>query len=185
MRTLSLFLLLLPALTGCEHLFGKAEPEEPGEVLGVFHVVGTRASNTCGEGALGATPTWEFDVELSREEGILYWNNGAELVLGSLADDDRTFSIEASSVVDMRTEETLAYAPCSLERRDIASGKLQKAGEDEIVPGFSGSLTYRFSPTADSECMDLIEGETALFTMLPCTMVYELAAVRLAASESE
>ncbi|HSO00764.1 MAG TPA: hypothetical protein VLS89_20870, partial [Candidatus Nanopelagicales bacterium] len=99
-----LFVLLLPALAGCGDIFGNKDAHQPGEALGTFHVAGTRTSNTCGEGALGSTPTWEFDVQLAREDGILSWDNGATIVIGALAEDGVTFSIEATVVVDMRSE---------------------------------------------------------------------------------
>ena len=168
----------LPALAGCGEIFGDKDAHQPGEALGTFHVVGTRASSTCGEGALGSGANWEFDVDLAREGDALYWDNGAQIVVGSLAADGVSFLIETGVVVDMRTEETLAYPPCSLERRDAASGALKDA-EEEII-GFSGTLSYSFSPTADSECWDLIEGETATFAALPCSMSYALEAARTA-----
>lgn len=179
------FLLLLaavPALAGCGDIFGDKDAHQPGEALGTFHVVGTRASSTCGEGALGSGPNWEFDVELAREGDTLYWDNGAQIVVGALAADGVSFLIETGIVVDMRTEETLAYGPCSLERRDAASGALEDEGE-EGVTGFSATLSYSFSPTADSECWDLIEGEAPTFAALPCSMSYALEAARTATPE--
>lgn len=178
-----LLLAALPALAGCGEIFGNKDAHQPGEALGTFHVVGTRASSTCGEGALGSGANWEFDVELAREGDALYWDNGAQIVVGSLAADGVSFLIETGVVVDMRSEETLAYPPCSLERRDAASGALKDGGEEEGVLGFSATLSYSFSPTADSECWDLIEGEAPTFTSLPCTMSYALEATRAAAPE--
>ena len=182
MRTLLLALpALLPLLTGCDNLFGDKDAHQPGEQLGTFHVTGTRTSNTCGEGALGSTPTWEFDVDLAREDGVFYWDNGAQIVVGTLAEDGVTFSIEAAVVIDMRGEENLAYPPCSIERRDVAAGAL--ASEGEAVEEFEGSLSYRYAPTLDSECVDLIEGEVPIFAALPCSMTYEMQATRIAAPE--
>src|SRR3712207_977940 len=99
----------LALLSGCEDAFGDKDPRQPGTSLGSFHVVGTMVANSCGAGALGAAPTWEFDVDLAREQGVLFWDNGAQVVPGQLAEDGVSFLIEASVVVDMRTEETLAY----------------------------------------------------------------------------
>lgn len=179
---------LLPALTGCAELFGDQDAHQPGDPIGTFHVVATRTTSQCGEGALGATPTWEFDVDLARTEGALYWDNGAQVLTGSLAEDGVTFSIDATVVVDMRTEATVGYPPCSVERRDAARGELAEPGDD--VEGFSATLRYDFAPTAGSECADLVLGAASdlpavdpVFAALPCGMVYELAGERTAAPE--
>ncbi|EYF07559.1 hypothetical protein [Chondromyces apiculatus] len=185
MRKLTLLLAVLPALVGCDKLLGSPTSEQPGGQLGTFHVTGTRASNTCGEGALGATPTWEFNIDLAHEEGTIYWGTGTGYAAGVLAADEVSFSVVSTSVVDMRTEETLAYPPCSIERRDTATGTLDEAVGDEPVPGFTGRMTYQFAPTADSECIDLVAGEAPLFATLPCSMAYALEGVRIAGPEQE
>jgi hypothetical protein len=89
-----------------------------------------------------------------------------------------TFSVEGTVVVDMRTEETLGYPPCSIQRQDVAAGALDDPGDD--VRGFSGTLSYGFAPTVDSECSDLVEGEQPVFAALPCSMIYDLEAIRTA-----
>jgi len=175
----TLLLALLPVLAGCDDIFGTRDAHQPGAQLGTFHVVGTRVSNTCGEGALGTTPTWEFDVDLARDDGVLYWDNGAEVVSCALADDDKTFSVETLIVVNMRSEETTGYGPCSVRRRDVASGALSDAGED--VKKFTATLAYDFAPTEGSQCWDLVEGEQPIFAALPCAMTYTLSATRTAA----
>jgi hypothetical protein len=189
MRLLPFALLpaLVPALTGCGELFGDKDAHQPGDALGTFHVVGTRTTNQCGEGALGATATWEFDVDLARDEGAVYWDNGAQVLTGALDDDGVTFSIDATVVVDMRDEATAGYPPCSIARTDAARCALDDAGDD--VEAFSGTLRYDFAPTTGSSCGDLVLNGASefppagdpVFETLPCGMVYELAATRTAA----
>jgi hypothetical protein len=189
MRTMHLALLpaLLLALTGCAEMFGNKDAYQPGDPLGTYHVVGTKTSSQCGEGALGATPTWEFDVDLAREDGVLYWDNGAQVLTGAIAEDGVTFSIDATVVVDMRTEATVGYPPCSVERRDAARGALAAPGDD--VKAFSATLRYDFAPTTGSQCADLVLGAPTdlpgepVFGALPCGIVYDLAGTRTAEPE--
>lgn len=185
MRARLAVLLALPTLVGCGDFFGNKDAYQPGHQLGTFHVVGTRTRNQCGEGALGTEPTWEFDVDLARDKGALYWDNGAQVLTGTLGDDDRTFSIEATVVVDMRTEDHPGYTPCSIERRDAVQGTLSE-GED--VDAFAADLTYDFAPTAGSVCDDLVlgsetQGDAPVFAALPCGIAYALDAHRIAAPD--
>src|SRR5262245_45216722 len=92
--------LVALAVAGCGDILGdKGNAHQPGTDLGMFHVTAQRTSSTCGEGALGAGPTWEFDVRLSRSERTLYWNNGAEVIAGQLAEDNQSFSFTSAVVV--------------------------------------------------------------------------------------
>jgi hypothetical protein len=177
MRTLLLALLPIASI-GCGDFFGNRDPHKPGTALGTFHVVGTQVANACGEGALGATSTWEFDVDLARDGDVLFWNNGANIIQGAVSDDGVSFTIEGRVLVDMRTE-AAPGPPCSVQRHDVARGTLGGAGDD--VEGFKGTLFYDFSPTVGSHCDDLVPGELSVapvFATLPCGMAYDLHATR-------
>lgn len=160
---------------------GKADPG-PGTVLGKFHVQAEAKSNECGEGALGMTETWEYDVELRRTPNQLLWDNGKDIVEGRLEDDDRQFSFEIAFDVDMRTEEDPAWVPdCTITRTDRARGSLANASDD--VEGFTGTFSYVFEPTEGSDCTNLYGPEGPLFHVLPCTVDYEVVAERTVAPE--
>jgi hypothetical protein len=171
------------ALAGCAEMFGTDDPHKPGNELGVFHVAAIQQTNSCGAGALGSTASWEFDIELARgDQGQLFWSNGAQVIVGQIAGDGRSFTINSVVEVDMRTEETLGMPPCSLRRDDSATGVLD--GEANDVPGFVGSMSFAFSPTVDSECSDLVPpAEQPTFVTLPCSMSYQLSASRTEAPE--
>jgi hypothetical protein len=171
------------ALAGCAEMFGTDDPHQPGSELGVFHVSAIQQTNSCGAGALGSTASWEFDIELARgEQGQLFWGNGAQIIVGEIAADGRSFTINSVVEVDMRTEETLGMPPCSLRRDDSATGVLD--GKDNDVSGFVGSMSFAFSPTVDSECSDLVPpAEQPTFVTLPCSMSYQLDALRTEAPE--
>ncbi len=156
--------------------------EGPGEVLGKFHVEAKAKSNECGEGALGMTETWEYDVELRRTADLILWDNGKDIVEGRLEKDDRQFSFEITFDVDMRTEEDPAWVPdCTITRTDRARGSLANASDD--VEGFTGRFSYVFEPTEGSDCTNLYGPEGPLFHLLPCTVEYEVVAERTVAPE--
>lgn len=111
---------------------------------------------------------------MSREIGIIYWNNGSELVTGDLASDKHSFSFDTSVVINMRDQNSPSWlTPCSIARHDKSSGKLV---DDDTT--FSGKLSYDFAPTVDSDCSDLVTSDTPTFAMLPCGMSYTLEAKR-------
>jgi len=150
------------------------DPDGPGEFIGVFSVDAKRDANTCGDGPLGAPATWTFEMKLSRETGIIYWNNGAEYIQGQLASDKHAFTFDTTVVVDMRADESMPWLPpCSVARRDQASGTI--ADDDESL---TGKLSYDFAPTTGSDCSDLTTSDPLVFATLPCGMAYSLTATR-------
>ncbi len=154
----------------------------PGEVLGKFHVEAKAKDNECGEGALGMTKTWEYDVELRKTADLLLWDNGKDVVEGRLQDDDRQFSFEITFDVNMRTDQDPAWLPeCTITRTDHAQGSLSSGGDD--VDGFTGDFTYVFEPTEGSDCTNLYGPNGPLFHVLPCTVKYDVVAKRTVAPE--
>jgi hypothetical protein len=161
---------LVTAVAACDP-FG--HPPEVGGELGTYHVEATATENDCGEGALGMTKEWAFDVELSRTEHELHWDN----VAGPLEEDGRTFTFSYAFDQDMRTESDPKWLPaCSIRRTDTAEGVLSSDGED--VEGFTGKLSYAFAPTEGSDCSDLAGAQGPVFLRLPCNVRYGLDAVR-------
>lgn len=155
--------------------FGR--PPEVGGELGTYRVEATATENDCGEGALGMTKEWAFDVELSRTKNELHWDNGYDIVAGPLEEDGKTFSFAYAFDQDMRTESDPKWLPaCSIRRTDTAEGVLSSDGED--VESFSGKLSYGFAPTEGSDCSDLAGAQGPVFLRLPCTVRYGLDAVR-------
>lgn len=158
-------------------------PELDGE-LGTYRVEATAEVHECGEGALGMTSRWAFDVELSRTARELHWDNGFDVVRGPLGEDGRSFAFETSFEQDMRTAEDPGWLPpCSIRRTDAAVGELASDGED--VPSFTGELAYTFAPTEGSDCTDLYGPSGPVFLRLPCTVRYALDAERTRAPGEE
>lgn len=169
-RTLAAAVVVV-TLAGCGH------PPKVGGELGTYHVEATATENECGEGALGMTSEWAFDVELSRTEHELHWDNGYDVVAGPLEEDGKTFSFTYAFDQDMRTASDPKWLPpCSIRRTDTAEGVLSSDGED--VESFTGKLSYDFAPTEGSDCSDLAGAQGPVFLRLPCTVRYGLDAVR-------
>ncbi len=146
----------------------------PGQSMGTYRVRATLTSNACGPGAFGALDDWEFEVKLAREGSVIYWNNGTELVEGSLADDGKTFSF--SDQLRMRVSERKgAQAGCTMFRQDTASGELDSAEVDKVT-GFTGSLTYGYDQEKGSDCAAVVAQAGA--AQLPCKLDYAIAATR-------
>lgn len=164
--------LALSPLVGC--LDKPYDPDGPGEFIGVFSVDAKQEANSCGAGALDAPASWTFDVRLSREVGVLLWNNGTEYIEGELSSDKRVFSFATSVIVDMRDQNSPAWLPpCSIARADRSNGTI--AGDDA---SFTGKLSYDFAPTSGSDCTDLVTSAMPEFAALPCGISYTLEAKR-------
>lgn len=150
------------------------DPDGPGDFIGVFKVDAKQDTNTCGAGALDAPDPWTFDVRLSREIGTVYWNKGAELIIGELDADKHTFKFDTTVIFNMRDQNSAPWLePCSVKRHYVSSGKI---ADDDTT--FSGKLSYDFFPTAGSECSDLMMSDPPVFIALPCGMTYSLEAKR-------
>jgi hypothetical protein len=165
-------LLALAATSTPAGCFGNKDALHPGTDLGSFQVQGDLSTNTCGDGALGEQAVWDFTVRLSKNPGVLYWDNGQTLISGTLAADGVSFGFDTSVVIDMRDPMQTGLPPCSLSRADHAQGTLGEAKGP--VTSFTGQLSYTFSETAGSMCDDLTSGSAAVVTALPCAMSYSL-----------
>ncbi|MEP7125101.1 MAG: hypothetical protein ABJE95_29495 [Byssovorax sp.] len=172
-------LLALPWLAACDNAFGTKDAHQPGDALGTYHVAATRGANTCGEGALGSTATWDFDVKLARGGAEIFWNNGAEEIDGTIDADATTFHFTTGVLMNMRNPDVHGPPPCSIRRTDRADGTLSATGDD--VASFAGKLEFGFAPTDGSSCDDLITGGAAVLARLPCGLVYAIDGTRTAA----
>ncbi len=168
---LALAALAALAALGCS---GNGHGAYPGDDLGTYEVVGQLQDAECGEGALGASDPWTFDIHLSRADRELFWLNGREAIAGRVEADGVSFSFET------RVEVTVApagkgHAACIVSRADRASGTLSSA--DTEVLAFEGNLGFEYSLVGDSDCSGLV-GVPGGFEKLPCRMSYALSATR-------
>ena len=159
---------------GCLN-FGKVDDAKiPGELLGTYEVDGTLSESNCGEGALGSTDEWSFDVKLSRFHEDLYWLNGREVIPGSIAPDGVSFTF--TTRVEGEVPPAGRGRPaCILSRADQARGRL--SSKDLDVESFEATLTFTYSAVEGSNC-DAWTGSPEGVAALPCAMTYELSGVR-------
>jgi hypothetical protein len=155
--------------------FGKVDDAKaPGDLLGIYGVTGELDESSCGEGALGASERWSFDVKLTRYEDDLYWLNGAEAIVGSIGKDGRSFSFETRVEKEVQPAERGRPA-CIVARDDRASGRLSDSGTD--VESFEGELEFGYRALEGADCTSWI-GTPGSVARLPCSMSYTMSAER-------
>jgi hypothetical protein len=173
-RTCAVILVALSA-SGCLNFGEVDDAKVPGDLLGTYAVAGTLTDSSCGEGALGSSDNWNFDVKLSRFHEDIYWMNGREVISGGIAPDGVTFSFST------RVEGEVMPA-CVLSRSDSARGTLSSKSLD--VESFDATLTFAFSAVEDSDCSAFIGSPDGVET-LPCSINYDLSGSRTAGPKSE
>ncbi len=150
------------------------DPYNPGQTLGIFHVTGKLTSNACA-GPGGAPDPWEFEVKLSRDGTTLYWIQGGLPVQGHL-DAKNHALLQSSGTTELRAGNTQAkVSGCSLTRTDSLDATL---GKDSPVTTFTGSLSYAYTPTAESDCSDQLAVAGGGWASLPCDIAYTITATK-------
>ncbi|HVR21147.1 MAG TPA: hypothetical protein VMS65_15650 [Polyangiaceae bacterium] len=174
MRAFAIVLFGL-SLGGCLN-FGKVDDAKiPGDLLGTYAVQGALVESDCGEGALGSTNEWSFDVKLSRFHDDLYWINGREVIPGGVEPDGVSFAF--TTRVEAEVLPTAKGRPaCVLSRADSAKGTLSSDSSD--VETFDATLTFSYSAVAGSDC-ELWVGGPDTVAALPCSMSYDLTGSRM------
>jgi hypothetical protein len=161
-------------LVGCLNFRKVDDAKAPGDMLGVYHVSGKLDDSSCGDGALGSTEHWSFDVKLSRFENDIYWLNGRETIVGDIDSDGRSFSI-LSEVETKISDPARGMPGCRVMRHDDAEGKLSDSGAD--VASFDGTLSFRYEAILGSDCADWI-GTPGAVEALPCSLRYDIEGER-------
>jgi hypothetical protein len=175
-------LALVAATTNAGGCFGdgRENAHDPGQPLGSFAVDAAITQNTCGPGAFGEQSPWDFQVQLARDPGVLYWDNGAAVIGGTIAADGVSFSFDSGVTIDLRagTEDPgtdpggSTRPPCSVSRADHADGTL--GSSTLTVRSFTGQLSYAFTLTPGSQCDDLVATTDPELAGLPCGFGYAM-----------
>jgi hypothetical protein len=165
-------------LTGCA--WGEPREDVPGDYLGDFAVRAELTESSCGPGAMGTLDEWSFDVRLSRQDRELFWVNGREVIPGSIDDDTGAFSFETRVAVEVEPANP-PHAGCTVDRFDSAAGTIEGAELD--ISAFSGTLSYAYAATEDSDCRQLVLSGT--LAQLPCKIAYSMSGTRTVAPELE
>jgi hypothetical protein len=141
-----------------------------GDDLGTFHVTANQLTNDCGAGALGATASFAFDVELERDYTQLFWGGQS----GRMESGDG-FDIAAIVRVPL-SEPSATTTSCVIERDDHISGTLQSS-VDGGFEGLTATLSYSFASDPTSSCTREQQSRAGL-PELPCSMNYALRGQR-------
>jgi len=142
-----------------------------GDDLGGFQVSARETANGCGAGALGSPPSFEFEIDLSREQRELFWGRRSSSRL------DAALRFELLELVDVELVTARGNQPgCSIGRADRISGTLLPDEAGQIL-GFTGQLEHSFSVAAGQQC-SLDDRLAAGLPQLPCSIAYELTAER-------
>lgn len=165
-----LVLVLSVGAAGCLEM----TPTESNDALvGKYQVSAVRSLNECGLGAFGADETLSFVMELRKSEtGQALWVTAGGTVTGTVADSRMYF--DASLAMDARADGSRPGPECIIERVDHVELDVSSTALD-------GEARYRFAPSRDSLCDDLLD-EPALALRLPCDVHYALSGV---ATETE
>jgi hypothetical protein len=140
--------------------------------------VGVLGSTTC-----GAVPDpWEFDVRLRFEDVTLYWVQGDAPISGVVAASH--VELKAKDVLTVRGPDAKTRTMgCTMQRDDLVTMTVARA--DASPPAtladtasFRGTLRYRFTPTAESDCMDQLSHSGGDYENLPCDVVYEIVGTK-------
>ena len=144
-----------------------ADQPLPGTMLGTYQVVGQSLTNTCG---LGMPNPWNFDVQLSRDGGTLYWSwiDGRPALYGPLTNQsDAELTATQQANVDGTADGGLG--PCTLSRADSVQVQL---GTGSQPAAFTATIQYAFSVVSGSDCSDQLTSVGGQYDALPCTIVY-------------
>ncbi|HEY5372857.1 MAG TPA: hypothetical protein VIK01_04185 [Polyangiaceae bacterium] len=152
------------------------DAHEPGDRLGTYHVTGPLMNDSCQAAVLGVTPTWAFDVKLSRQDDTLYWLNGEEAIPGTIAADGKSFDFESGVPVTLEAAQGV-HPGCIIDRSDAGNGKLSSSTSD--VKSFSINLSFAYTEQSGTQCAGFV-GVEGGFASLPCTVSFAMTAERTA-----
>jgi hypothetical protein len=141
-----------------------------GDDLGTFHVAANQLTNDCGAGALGATASFAFDVELQRDYTQLFWNGQS-----GRFESGNGFDIAAVVRVPLGTASSTATS-CVIERDDHISGTLESDAGDGFQ-ALTATLSYSFVSDPTTQCTLDAQAQAGL-PDLPCSMNYALRGQR-------
>lgn len=165
-----------------------------GERLGLYSVLATRTTNTCGAQLSGKLPSARFNVALSLQRGVLRWTpQGTEGATGSFDVYQGTFRIAVeASTLRIAPDRRREIVGCVLRRVDLIEGSVTMSADGgvgsndassnidagTVIGGFRAQETIAYG-TESGDCTPLIGvGEGQAFA-LPCQVGYQLEATRI------
>jgi hypothetical protein len=137
-------------------------------------VTSALSSSSCGD----APNPWVFDVKLASDHNTLYWIQGGVPVSGTMDATSHVSMTASAQQTIYQADPKSNLGACTLTRSDT----MALAVTGSPISAFTGTLSYTFAPTADSDC-SLAVGPQAYAT-LPCTVSYTLTGAETAGAPS-
>ncbi len=170
-------------------LLGGCNDAAEGERLGVYSVVATRTTDTCGSQMSGKVQRAQFNVVLSLRQGALQWKpEGAIAASGSYDVFQGTFRIALEASTQMIAPDRRRQIPgCILRRADVIEGAVSTGGDagvtanvdaGTVLTGFQARETIAYG-TESGDCSSLIGVGGGQAFALPCAVGYQLEATRV------
>jgi hypothetical protein len=144
---------------------GSGSDEPPGTSLGTFHATALLTSSDCGAG-VDAPASHEFDFVLSQDDTAIYWTQSGTTLIGSLDDDEATWTYQAPAQTD---------GPCTIEQQESFAAKLDDADQPNTI---KGTIRQDVSPATGSACSREVTAAGGTFDNLPCAVGYVFSAKR-------
>jgi len=146
----------------------------PGTPAGTFNVVGTLGTNTCGAG-LGLSNPWDFQVQLSVDETVLYLaeTDGSSQMSGPITGTSAVLTATGTANADA-TE--AGVGSCNLTL--TATFNLDLNSESSPT-SFTGSVSYAYAVATGvasmAACNDQLSSSGGDYATLPCNFTYSLS----------
>ncbi len=168
---LAIGLGMLPALGGCL--------AEEGQAPFALYSASAKKTESCGGGGLLAAPeqiVMRISIRLIGGTG-LHWDQGEGLLMG-VVDDRGAFAVSNYLTVNLREADD-EQPGCVVERRMIVEGILKgNPGVEGTYQAFDATMRNDYQAYDGTGCDDFLQGEQRIADELPCTVSYNLNALR-------
>jgi hypothetical protein len=153
-----------------------------GDAYGVYAVTGTLHTHQCGQAAVPVALPYVRLFELRRmDTGRAYLlGSDGSIMEGSIGKDGAFRFGTQSWVRVIEPEEVLEIRGCDLAMSLVVEGSAKRLVDDEsgavTLEPLEGKLVTRISPSAGSDCSELLFGSASggQFHALPCEIVLDL-----------
>jgi hypothetical protein len=164
-QRLCLGLAALLSLCALDCVESAADDDPRGTSLGTFHATALLTSSNCGAG-VEAPASHEFDVVLSQDDTAIYWTQSGTTLIGSLDDDEATWTYQAPAQMD---------GPCTIAQQEELEAKLDDIDQPKML---KGTIRQGVTPVTGTTCSRQVTAAGGTFDNLPCSVGYVFSAKR-------
>jgi hypothetical protein len=142
---------------------GADTEEPPGTLLGTFHATALLTDSNCGAG-IEAPDKHELQFVLSQDDTAIYWTQSGITLVGSLDDDEATWTYQAPGQTD---------GTCRIDQQQIFEATLDDVESPDTL---RGTIRLEVSPISGSNCSGQTTATGGTFDNLPCSAGYVFSA---------